>query len=89
MQHERQFLNIRKSFYFHFHFKPLKTPGKNYLHLISCSLLRRIREEFKSFSCFNSFQSHTHTQKNPFSDFFLNFYPLKLMSHFLSFQRIN
>ena len=48
------------SFYFHFHFKPLKTQGKNYLHLISCSLLRRIREKFNSFSCFNSFQIQYH-----------------------------
>ena len=29
------------------------------------------------------------TKNNPFSDFFLKFYPFKAMSHFLSFQRIN
>ena len=56
-------------------------------HLIPFSLLRRISEESNSFSCFNSFQYHKtiiHFPKN-----FLNFYPLKLMSHFFTFQRIN
>ena len=56
--HKRQFLNIRYIFLFIFHL--LKTPGRNYLHFISCSLLRRIREEFNYFSCFNSFQIQSH-----------------------------
>ena len=60
----------------------------------------KIREEFNSFSC-DSFQIQCHKKKKkkkkihfPFCFFVvvffaLNFYPLKLLSHFLSFQRIS
>ena len=76
--HERQFLNIRYIFLFLFPFfifisilNYWKTPGKNYLHLISCNLLRQIRKEFNAFCCLNSFQIQSHKKKNnPFSDFF-------------------
>ena len=83
-------------FYFHFHFKPLKNTREE-LFTFNFTQIATL-DSFQ-------IQSHKKKKKYiyfPFFFFFfvfcfdfyflffsLNIYPLKLISHFLSFQRIN
>ena len=86
MQHERQFLNICTSFSFLFHFKTLKNTREE---LFTFNFMQFAKPDSRGIQLLVVLIHFNITQIILFLIFFLNFYPLKLMSHILSFQRIN